>query len=127
MAHIAYEGAWDNSIYALPDLNGNGLAELMISVGGTNQGETWGVISIIEFTGKTIIRLGQTETMSDRCGVSDNESSDAYVIFARPGKIPVFYRETFTESCKRNARWRKSAALKTVSLDANDVEYHRLK
>jgi len=126
VAHVVYDGAWDNAIYALPDLNGNGLSEIMLSIGGTNMGETWGVISILEFTDMGFTALGSTETMSDRCGVSESESGDAYVIFGRPGRNPAFFRESFNESCRKNAHWRKTKALEQVTLDPNEVEYKRL-
>ncbi len=38
-ALVVYAGAWENSIEVLPDINGNGRAEIVVSAGGTNMGE----------------------------------------------------------------------------------------
>ena len=54
VAHLAYEGAWHAAMTALPDINGNGLSEIVIDTRGMNMGEGWGVISIIEFSGNMI-------------------------------------------------------------------------
>jgi hypothetical protein len=54
VAHIVYEGGQDRAIGALPDIDGNGLAEILVATGETNQGVTWETISIIELAGSEI-------------------------------------------------------------------------
>lgn len=127
LAHFIYEGAWDAAMGALPDINGNGLSEIMIDTRGTNMGEHSAGISIIEFSGKTIRKLGQTETSSDSCGARVSIGSEAYALFAKRGRTPVFYRDAFVRSCKSNAKWRKSETLKLISLYEDATEYQRVK
>ena len=38
----------------IADINGNGLSEILIASGGTNMGETWRSVSIIEIPGKGV-------------------------------------------------------------------------
>ena len=65
VSHIVFEGASNTAIGALPDINGNGLAEIVIATGGTNQGQSWAVISITEISGKETTDFGQAATYSD--------------------------------------------------------------
>jgi hypothetical protein len=125
-AHIIYEGDWSNAVGALPDLNGNGLSEILIAAGGTNQGENWGVISVIEISGSNITTFGTTETYSDNCGTSKgNCGFEAYRISVKAGKTPVFYREAFSGKEVHGGAdaWKKSGALKEISLKNDEVEY----
>ena len=123
VTHFAYEGAWDIGIIALPDINGNGLSEILISTGGTNMGETWEVVSIIEINGRTMKRYGSAQVLSDRCGVSAKDGGESYKLYARMGKAPVFFHETFRESCRRNAVRRKAGSLKQIALDGDTSVY----
>ena len=127
IAHFIYEGAWDAAIEALPDVNRNGLSEMVIDTRGTNMGEISAGISIIEVSGQAIRKLGQSETLSDSCGADSPSGSEAHALYAKPGRTPVFYRTAFAKSCKRNAKWRKSENLRVASLEENSINYQRIK
>jgi hypothetical protein len=130
VAHIVYEGGQDRAIGALPDIDGNGLAEILVATGGTNQGVSWETISIIELAGSEITEFGQTGTSSDNCGIDEkNGKAKANRISVKPGKTPAFYREAFVNSgsCDGAGTWRKSGVLAPISLEEDKVEYELLK
>ena len=127
VSHIAYEGGWDNAIGSLPDINGNGRSEILVASGGTNQGETWGSVSILELSDSIVVtKFGHTTTYSDDCGKGGKTcKSEAYRLSVKPGKTPVFYREAFVGKGAGNgaASWKKSEALKPISLEEDEIEY----
>jgi hypothetical protein len=130
VAHVVFEGGENRAIGALPDINGNGLSEIVIVSGGTNQGITSAWISMIELAGAEITRLGQAETSSDNCGVDENNCKiTANRISVRSGKTPAFYREVFVDTGSGSglSSWRKLGALTPISLDKDQVEYEFLK
>lgn len=127
--HIAYSGGWDSSIGALPDINGNGLSEIVVSSGGSNMGKTWKVITVIELSKGSIKKFGQTQVYWDNCGEKENGTAEAYKLFVRKGQTPSFYRETFINKkvCEEIGSWKKSETLKTHTLDEDSNEYQFIK
>jgi hypothetical protein len=127
--HVVYEGAWDNSIAALPDINGNGLSELLISTGGTSQGITWGGVSIIELSANEVKEFGQTGTYEDNCGmVERGGKSTAYRLLVRPGATPLFYKEAFvSRGCNNSNKWTKLGTVKRVSMEEDGITYRIVK
>ncbi len=125
VTHIVYEGGWDNGIGAMPDLNGNGLSEILVASGGTNQGVTWKSISIIELSVNRVTKFGQTETYSDNCGVGEkNGKAEACRLSVKVGETPVFYREAFVNKgvCD-GGTWTKSGTPRQISLKEDETEY----
>ena len=126
VTHIVYEGGNDRAIGALPDINDNGLSEILIATGGTNQGITWGTISIIEIAGSEIVQFGQTGTLADDSGIHEKTGKiKANRISVKAGKTPVFYREIFVDN--GSGGWRKPGLLAPISLEEDKVEYELLK
>jgi hypothetical protein len=123
VAHIVYEGSWDHAIGALPDIDGNGLSEILIATGGTNMGETWEVISVIELSEHSVRKFGQTETFLDNCGADEKKGdSTAYKLWVKPGTIPGFYRETFfKKGCSDNGKWLKLGTQKQILFRKDEV------
>jgi hypothetical protein len=127
ISHIVFEGASNTAIGALPDINGNGVAEIVVAAGGTNQGTTWTGISIVEVSGPTITRFGQTLTSSDNCGANeDNCTVEANRITVKRGSSPAFYSETFVRNGDTGP-WRRSAALSALRLRQDETRYELLK
>src|SRR5262249_42885034 len=129
VAHLVYDGGTDNQVGALPDIDGNGLSEILIHGGGTTQGETFGGISIIELSQKGVRKFGETETYHDNCGVEENKGKKtAYRIYVRAGTTPAFYREAFVSNCSGQKESRsRSAASKQIAMSKDEIKYHRLK
>lgn len=90
-------------------------------------GEGWTTISIVESSGKTAKTFVGTEIETDTCGAMGEHRGEAQLIFARPGMTPAFYRETIVLGCQRNAPWKQSGSLQRVSMEGNEIVYHRLK
>ncbi len=118
--HLVYEGAEDYSIAALPDINSNGLSELIIEDGSTNQGYTVGVVNIIELSSNKVKKFGITDTYEDNCGAVEKCTSTAYRLLVKTGSVPVFYRETYKKS--RN-KWVLSGKAKSTKLREDEIVY----
>jgi len=122
VAHVAYEGAWDNAIGALPDIDGNGLSEIIITTGGMNMGEVWGVISLLEISGHIVKKIGRTETYNGECeAVGGIGRSTAYRIWSTTGPSSVFKRETFIQDCN-GGKWKQSG-ISQMKMDKDEVHY----
>lgn len=125
IAHIVYEGCWDEAVGAMPDLNGDGLSEILLASGGTNQGVTWRSISIIGLSGDAVTKFGKTQVYLDDCGAGQkNCRSEAFKLSVKVGKAPVFFREIFVNrGAPDGAAWVKSGAPGRISLEADDIDY----
>ena len=126
-ALVVYSGAWENDIEALPDINGNGRAEMVVAAGGTNMGEHWGVIGIIELDTDGVTAFGRSETYHNDCDTDYASGTEAVVLSAKAGKESVFYRQTFHQGCAEGDPWRQSGARRQVDLDEDGIEYRRIK
>lgn len=120
ITHLVYEGAEDYDMSALQDINGNGLSELMIEDGSTNQGYTVSVISIIELSSNSVKKFGITETYEDDCGAVEKCTSTAYRVLAKTGSMPSFSRETYK---KKNEKWLAVGKAKPVKLREDEIVY----
>jgi hypothetical protein len=131
VAHILYEGAWDLAIEALPDINGNGLTEMLVSTGGSSTGEIWGVIKIIEIAGNVIRKFGHTDTYSSDGGRETDErkvKTVAKKLWVKSGTTPKIYRETYIEKTnRRKSKWVKTGKLDKMLLDNDETEYYIIK
>lgn len=128
VAHVVYEGAWDNAIGALPDINGNGLSEILISTGGTNQGETWSYVSIIELSGNTIRKFGTASVLSDTCGKDEKTGNITGVkLLVKTGAKPFFYKETFIQKDCAGDKWTMSKGRMPVALEKSEIVYRYIK
>jgi hypothetical protein len=127
VSHLVYEGARDNAIRALPDIDGNGRSEILIGSGGTNQGVTWETVTMIELSDTTALtKFGHTEVLSDDCGFDEKKgSATAYRLSVKPGAKPVFYREAFVDkgACNGTGGWKQSGALQRISLEKDEIDY----
>lgn len=113
VAHIVYDGGEDYSIGALPDINGNGLSEIILGNGSTNQGYTTSVVILIEASTGVVKRWGIADVYQDNCGTLEQCEMTAYKISVKPGATPIFYREAYK---KRNDRWMKAGNVTRYSL-----------
>jgi hypothetical protein len=127
VAHLVYEGGTDSQVGALPDIDGNGLSEILILGFGSTQGETHTGISIIELSQKGGRKFGKTETYFDNCGADEKSKATAYKIYVRAATTPAFYRETFVNNCGLKEPWSRSEAPKRIAIKKDETKYHRLK
>jgi len=125
--HLAYEGGWENAIGAVPDLDGNGLDELLIAAGGTNQGQTTSSVRLVELRPGGPRSLGIVQVYEDDCGALPGQpTATAYQLYARPGPTPAFYREQFRSGCDAR-RWTEVAGPEPVVLEPFEWTSERLK
>lgn len=100
VSHYVYgeEGVFNGGLFALPDINKNGLSELMMTEGQTHQGYSSESIEIVEFKDGNLTNIGGTQVSNDNSGASEDEAkaeSEAYKITVQPSADPIFYRETY--------------------------------
>lgn len=120
--------SWSETIHSLPDINKNGLNEILLAGGGSGQGYTTMSIDILEFASGKLNQLGQTETYSSNGGAVEKESeilSTAYKISVQPAKEPIFTREVFEQ--KGNSKnWTTSKKAEKFNLDKTDVKWKEI-
>lgn len=98
VSHYAYgeNGLWNIGMFALPDINKNGVSELVFEEGQTHQGYTGESIGVAEMNDGNFNYLGSTATSSDNSGAVEDESkikTEDYQIFVQPGATPVFFSQ----------------------------------
>lgn len=123
VAHIVYEGGEDYSIGALPDINGNGLSEIILGDGSTNQGYTTMVAILIEVSPGGVKKWGIADVYEDNCGTMERCEMTAYKISVKPGATPIFYREVYK---KRNERWTRAGEATRYALRKLEGSYRLL-
>lgn len=111
--NLIYNGGSEMEIVAAPDIDRNGISELVIAGGSTNQGYTVSVISILELTDTGAREFGAADAYEDNCGAVDRCKMTARRIFAQPGTKPTFSREIYQ---KRGGRWVITSARRAFSL-----------
>ena len=111
--NIVYNGGGENTIVSLPDINQNGISEVLLAGGSTNQGYTGSVISILELTSSGALEFGDADVYEDNCGAVERCKMTAYKVTAKPGAKPIYYRETFQ---KRGGKWQSAGAAKVLKL-----------
>jgi hypothetical protein len=107
VSHYVYgeEGLFNGGIFALPDINKNGLSELMMTEGQMHQGYGSESIEIAEFKDGNLTNIGGTQVSSDNSGAAEDESkaeAEAFKITAQPSANPTFFRENYSQ--KGNAK-----------------------
>lgn len=99
IAHYVYgDGGLYSGIASLPDIDKNGLSEIVLEGGGTGQGYTEGAIDIFQNGGGGLVFIGRTDTYSDDSGAVTDDSkslSTAYKISVTPAAKPIFSRDTY--------------------------------
>ena len=125
VAHVTYEGGWDNALGALPDLDGDGLSEILIASGSTNQGITTTSVAVIGVA-SGVKKFGRFQVYEDNCGSGSAPSrQSASKLLARPGAKSAFFREDFTNSSCEGGSWRKTGSSKPAAPESDEIEYRR--
>lgn len=126
VANYVYGGESNYGIGSLPDINQNGLSEIILTSSFSHMGVSNGSIAIMETKGDGLTALGSTSVYSEdvpeqmlAAKTDEKLYSAAYNISVQPGKAPVFYRETYIQKTE-NGKWELKEKAKTVSLDYPD-------
>jgi hypothetical protein len=126
VAHLAYQSDWQNDLKASPDINQNGLSEILLISGTTNQGTTWATVSPIELSDTSVHKFGFAEVYSDSCGNDERSGGEAWKLSARIGAAPEFYQESYKRHCNQKV-WRRVKDSERIDLKGDGTEYRRLK
>ena len=131
IAHFVEEGGWNMGLQALPDINKNGLDELVVETsGGMHQGKIGGSITILEISTAAVREFGSTLAFSNECDAEEStEDCDrSYKITVKPALKPIFYREKFVNrGDDMKTRWKKSGRVQKVLLRKTESKYRLLK
>jgi len=124
--HIIYNGGPDNSIGTLPDIDQNGLSELLIASSGQNSGELWKSVSIIQAAKKKIKKFGRLTVYTDNFGTYERKrKAEAVKLLVKKNNSPLFYKETYVSKDRDGGKnsWNKVDTMKQVKLDDDNTEY----
>jgi hypothetical protein len=121
-SYIAEEGDEASGARPLPDIDQDGVNEVVLEVsGGMHQGSGGTGAELIEFTAAGIKSLGWfTEDE-----FSENGPSIAYRVTAKPGKPPLFYHQKFTS--KNERKWNPVGRSLPFKLGASVIKFKAVK
>jgi hypothetical protein len=128
VAHYTYgENGLNSDIAALPDINQNGLSEILLIGGGTGQGYTMGAVEIVEIVPGGIKSFGIADTYEDNFGTENaKKSAKAFKVSVQAGKTPVYFRETYTRKSEEG-KWILAGKSQKYSLRKDyEPKYHKI-
>lgn len=123
VSHYVYgeEGVMGGGIFTLPDINKNGLTELVLIDSQMHQGNYGEYIEITEYKNGDLSDLGGTTVASDNSGAAEEDSKVGYEaseITVRPSENPMFYINSF-ERTGNSKEWKAGKKNETRSLEKN--------
>ncbi|MCU0553054.1 MAG: hypothetical protein MUC48_27305 [Leptolyngbya sp. Prado105] len=124
VAHQIYgENGLMNGMFATPDLNQNGVSEIVFMGGSTNQGYTGNAIALFELNSSTLSYLGRTTIYTDNSGAveGDRAKTVAYRISAQPAATPIFFQEIY-EKKGHNQTWTLIQKSQPLSLSRTEPD-----
>lgn len=107
VSHYVYgeNGVINGGLFILPDINKNGVAELVLMDGQMHQGYGGESIVITEFKDGNLNVIGGTPVSSDNSGAAEDDAkveAEAHKISVQPSANPVFFQEIYEQ--KGNAK-----------------------
>lgn len=122
VAQILYEGGETSSIKPIPDINNDGLFEMLLIGSTCHQGYCESYTKLIEVSSSVVKKFGAAEVFEDTTGALESRGKTAaYVLSVKIGSSPVFYRETYL---MRNKRWIRSGFSTRYSLAEDRSTYN---
>ncbi len=116
--YVSVESGWSADAKALPDVNQNGVDEVALYYsGGMHQGAGGTGVDIMEVSSGRLTGVGWflAEEFTETSPVM------GYRVTANPGKIPVFFREKYTQNAA--GKWRKTGAVVPFKLKKVNSEF----
>lgn len=128
VAHVTIEGAEPDGIRRLPDIDRNGVAELLVVDHATHQGESTTYVSILQLGPGAVRAMGSIGVCHDRAGTASGDHTEtASILHAIPGPRPRFEMETYVHPEGSRARWIGSEKLHPVTLEPDRTTYRRVR
>ncbi len=125
VAHFGWDGGGEYDVVRLPDINGDGLDELAIVAGSTNQGYTVSSIAIVGVQAGALKKFGRFQTYDDNSGaVEKNPMTVAWCITADlPAPKPIFTQQKFKQV---KEAWIKSGKITICTPEKDEAIYEKL-
>lgn len=128
VAHVTIENAAPDGIRRLPDLDRNGVAELLLVDHAEHQGERTTTVSIVQLEPGGVRSLGLIGVNRRAAGEAGRDrAEEASILHAIPGPHPRFEMETYEHPEGSRARWIGTEKLHPVTLRADRATYHRVR
>jgi len=128
VAHVTIEDAEPDGIRRLPDIDRNGVAELLLVDNALLQGELSTVVSIVQLVPRGVRALGSFGVYHDNAGTQRRDSHQAAsVLYAIPGHGPHFEMETYEHPEGSRARWIGTEKLHPVTPQPDRTTYRRVR
>jgi len=120
--HDVWEGGSEYALGTMPDLNKDGINEVLISSGGLNMGESW-TFALVAQLGQGSARLITSfDAYHDNCGTLESvKIAKSWKIYAESGKTPRFFQQEFRGVCGSSKPWAQSGRLKPVTTQVIDA------
>lgn len=121
-------------IKSLPDINQNGLSEIVLTPRSVvNEGYYTSAIEIVEISANKIVGLGATQTFSNSPDTGEtggqgekSGSSTGYIISVQTGKTPAFFRETYHRKSDDDSWVLKKKSEKFAPTKIDNSEYSKV-
>ncbi|QQR59728.1 MAG: hypothetical protein IPG59_09650 [Candidatus Melainabacteria bacterium] len=125
VAHFAYEAGGEYDIARLADLDGDGMDDIAIVAGSTNQGYTISGIAIIGINSNAVKKFGRFEIYNDNSGAVEKNAQTFTWSFTSdiPSKSPTFLQQKFKQVGKN---WVKSGSSTKAIPEKDEVNYEVL-
>jgi hypothetical protein len=128
VAHVIIENAEPDGIRRLPDIDRNGVAELLLVDNALFQGERSTVVSIVQLVPRGVRPMGVFAVYHDDSGTLRRDSrQEASLLYAIPGPRPRFELETYEHPEGSRARWIGSERLHPITPLPDRTSYRRVK
>lgn len=126
--HEVFEGGSEFALGKMPDLNRDGLDELLISYSGINTGEDWMVADIVQLDGSLTRRMTSFDGYQGFCAsLEPVKLSKAWKTYVEVGATPRFYQQEFRGLCNSSKPLVQSGRLKPVPRDTGSMGWKRLR
>lgn len=125
VAHCGYDSGSEHDIYRLPDLDGDGLDELAIEAGTTNQGYTVSSMTVLGVRSPSVKKFGRFDTYDDNSGaVETNPTSNAFSYSVElPSKKLQFMQQQYVMT---KEKWMQKGKLTACKPNGDEVTYVNL-
>jgi len=128
VAHVTIENAEPDGIRRLPDLDRNGVAELLLVDHAAHSGERSTVVSIVQLEPRGVRPMGLFGVYHDHSGtLSADRTEVASILHAVPGPRPRFELETYEHPEGSRARWIGLEKLHRVTPSPDRATYRRVR
>lgn len=128
VAHVTIEGAEPDGIRRLPDIDRDGVAELLLVDNALFQGELSTVVSIVQLVPRGVRPMGSVGVYHDNAATLRRDSHQrASLLYAIPGRHPRFAMETHEHPEGSRARWIGTERLHSVTLQPDRTTYRRVR